>query len=139
VRSSHHESDDLHEHHPDDLADTDELDEDEVEPEADEVEGLERELDDEASPAADDEEESDQASLDELLAQRRAAKRGSDADDEADIMAFRPEPTGSGNERIPVRIAPVRDQQEFVCKRCHLVKPRVQLADAARGLCRDCA
>jgi hypothetical protein len=42
------------------------------------------------------------------------------------------------DERISSRVIPIKDRQEFVCARCRLVKPRVQLADPQRGLCRDC-
>jgi hypothetical protein len=41
-------------------------------------------------------------------------------------------------EPLPSVVVPIKDRQEFVCSNCHLVKARVQLADAARGLCRDC-
>jgi hypothetical protein len=53
-------------------------------------------------------------------------------------MSFASEAANPPPERMRVRIPPVRDRQEFVCKSCHLVKPRVQLADTKRGLCRDC-
>jgi hypothetical protein len=112
----------------DDLDDPEDVDEDEIDDEEqEEVAG------------SDDEEESDQASLDELLAQRAAARRGTeDSDDEADIMAFPSTVPKELRERVPTRVAPPRNRQEFVCARCRLVKPRVQLADEERGLCRDC-
>jgi hypothetical protein len=93
--------------------------------------------DDDALTALDDD-ESEQASLDELLAQRAAARRGSDdPDDEVELItAYVPEPVHTVDR--PAEVA-IRDRQEFVCNSCHLVKPRVQLADARRGLCRDCA
>jgi hypothetical protein len=122
---------------------------DELEPHNQEEEDLEEFEDDSAYEEEGSEEDeadssgnetSDQASLDELLAQRAASRRGTDAsDDEADIMAF---PSGTGGrlgDRRPTRLQAIRDRQEFVCSRCRLVKPRVQLADEARGLCRDCA
>ncbi|HVF52944.1 MAG TPA: DUF4193 family protein [Actinomycetota bacterium] len=97
-------------------------------------------LDDDELPAVIDEEDSDEASLDELLAQRAAARRGTDdSDEDDDIMAFgseRDEPTTV--EIPPSKITPIKDRQEFVCSNCHLVKARVQLADEAKGLCRDC-
>jgi Domain of unknown function (DUF4193) len=94
--------------------------------------------DDEGEGATKADEDPGQASLEELLAQRAAARRGTDdSDDEADIMAF-PSESARLRESLRTRVAPVRDRQEFVCKRCHLVKPRVQLADQQRGLCRDC-
>jgi hypothetical protein len=42
-------------------------------------------------------------------------------------------------ETLSVRIVP-RQEGEFVCQKCHLVKPiRSQLADRRRMYCRDCA
>jgi hypothetical protein len=78
------------------------------------------------------------ASLDELLAQRAAARRGGDdADDDDDIMALASE-RGELSESGSARVIPIKDQQEFVCNRCRLVKAKSQLADPQRGLCRDC-
>ena len=104
-------------------------DDDEVEAEADEADG------------SSDEEEEDGASLDELLARRAVTSGDSDdQDDEPGIMSLTSESVVAHSERpAPVRVAPVRERQEFVCNNCHLVKPRVQLADPRRGLCRDCA
>lgn len=113
-----------------DLAEVDDDDDDDE----DLAEGEEEEED----AALDDEEDGDQASLDELLAQRAAGRRGGDdADDNDDIMALSSEPAEPVIEAIPTRVAPVKDE-EFVCKSCHLVKPKVQLADPKRGYCRDC-
>jgi Domain of unknown function (DUF4193) len=42
-------------------------------------------------------------------------------------------------ETLSTRVIP-KQESEFVCQRCHLVKPiRSQLADRKRMLCRDCA
>ena len=117
---------------PEDVTPEDaEVDDEEVDlPEEDEEE-------DAALP--DEEEEGSQASLDELIAQRAAGRRGGDdADDDSDIMALASEPDEPVLEALPAKVAPIRDQKEFVCKSCYLVKPRVQLADAKREYCRDC-
>jgi hypothetical protein len=93
-----------------------------------------------ASGFADDEEEGDDSSLEQLLAQRSAARRASDEPEEnEDLMALASErePPLRG-EALNPRLIPVKDRQEFVCKRCFLVKARSQLADAERMLCRDC-
>lgn len=120
-----------------DIEDPDlELDDDEV------VAAVEDEDDEEEEDVAlpDEDEEEGQASLDELLAQRAAARRGTDdADDDSDIMALsseKDEPVALVD--LPARATPIKAGEEFVCKNCFLVKPRVQLADEARGLCRDC-
>jgi hypothetical protein len=98
--------------------------------------------DDDDSTATGDDEEEGEASLDEILAERSVAKRGSDEaeDEDEDIMALVPEPEVTTlDDVLPVEITPVRDQEEFVCSNCHLVKKKVQLVDAKRMLCRDCA
>jgi hypothetical protein len=89
--------------------------------------------------AAGDEEESEEASLEELLSQRAAARRGTDeSEDDDDIMALATEKDAIVDEPLPVKVIPIKDQKEFVCTHCHLVKARVQLADEERMLCRDC-
>jgi hypothetical protein len=88
--------------------------------------------------ALDDDDGSDQASLDELLA-RRAASEGDDSAEDGDITQLSSEERAPVLEHTRAVVTPVREREEFVCKSCHLVKPRVQLADGRRGLCRDCA
>lgn len=119
-------------------------DEDEIENE-EELENddeLDTDEDDEdlALAPTDDEDEEDESSLEELLAQRAAARRGTDdSEDDEDLLSLASEPdTIPSLEPIPARVIPLKDRQEFVCNRCHLVKARVQLADSERGLCRDC-
>jgi hypothetical protein len=104
---------------------------------------LDDEEDDESAAASgftDDDEEGDDSSLEQLLAQRSAARRAADEPEEnEDLMALASErePPLRG-EALNPRLIPVKDRQEFVCKRCFLVKARSQLADAERMLCRDC-
>jgi hypothetical protein len=126
----------------DDIEDSeknDEVEDEELEDLEEEVAGDDEEEEaEEAESSAEADDDPGQASLEELLAQRAAARRGTDdSDDEADVMALSSE-AARLRESTRTRVAPVRDRQEFVCKRCHLVKPRVQLADPERGLCRDC-
>lgn len=95
--------------------------------------------DDEDAALGDDEEEGDQTSLEDLIAQRAAGRKAAEeAGEEDDIMALASEPDEPVDETLPIRVAPISEQTEFVCKSCYLVKPRVQLADAERGYCRDC-
>jgi len=117
-----------------------------------EIDDVEEELDDDeiqdeedGSAAAsylgsDDEEEGEETSLEELLAQRAAARRPPDEDDDDDdIMSLASEKDPSiAGEPITPKVIPLKEQQEFVCQRCRLVKKRSQLADAERMLCRDC-
>ncbi|MQA98926.1 MAG: DUF4193 family protein [Actinobacteria bacterium] len=117
------------------------LDEEELE---DEDEDSEDEDDEgqEAAGSTDDDEESDETSLEDLLAKRAAARRGGEDSDE-DVteilgMSSEREPSTLDVDPPPGKVTPIRSD-EFVCARCYLVKPRVQLADPERGLCRDCA
>jgi hypothetical protein len=116
----------------DEIETEEELEDEEIDPDEDD--------EDLALAGSDDEDEEDESSLEELLAQRAAARRGTDeAEDEDDLMGLASEPdTIAPLEPIPARVIPLKDRQEFVCNRCRLVKARVQLADAERGLCRDC-
>jgi hypothetical protein len=105
--------------------------------EADSDDDEEEEDDEEDEYAVSSDDGSDQTSLEELLAQRAARRGISETEEEPDIMALVPG-RDTIDERIPSRVIPFKDRQEFVCARCRLVKPRVQLADPERGLCRDC-
>ena len=112
--------------------------------EPEEVEELDEELesddddDEDADVTALTEDDTEEASLDELLAQRAAARRGTDESEEEDIMSLASERQLPAIGPLPTKVIPVKDRQEFVCERCHLVKARSQLADPERGLCRDC-
>lgn len=85
---------------------------------------------------ADDDDAGPESSLDELLARRaaKAALEGEEGDGGADLPSLLDDEPGA----FKVRAAPPK-RPEFVCSRCRLVKPRVQLSDATRSLCRDCA
>jgi hypothetical protein len=97
----------------------------------------EDEDDDEALPEPPDEEAEEEASLEELLAQRASRRAQEDGEDETDIMALASERETPMTGPPPTKVIPMA-RREFVCKRCHLVKARSQLADVERGLCRDC-
>lgn len=103
------------------------------------LEDLDDEDDDDAEVVLDDVDDDEaEASLDEILAQRPQARRAGEDADEDDLLAFSPEPKLGSADPLPSKITPIKEQAEFVCKRCHLVKKRSQLADAKRTLCRDC-
>ncbi len=119
--------------------------EDEIEPtDEDDLEDLEDDEDEVAVGVAiageGDDEEGEDASLEDLLAQRATGRRaaGEADEDEDDILALSRERELALNEQIKTKVIPIKDRQEFVCNRCHLVKARSQLADEDRVLCRDC-
>jgi hypothetical protein len=119
--------------------DEEELDDDDADD--DEDSGEDDEDDQETAGSAEDG-DSDETSLEDLLAQRAAARRAGE-DSEGDVteileMSSQPESSTMDVEPPPGKVTPIRSD-EFVCARCYLVKPRVQLADVERGLCRDCA
>jgi hypothetical protein len=103
--------------------DVEALDEDEDLEEDDEEESTDDEEDEEAIVS-----ESDAASLEELLAQRTAARRAADdadEDEDEDFGALSSEAARSAGGVKP-KSSPLRNREE------------VQLADAERMLCRDC-
>ncbi|MGH2747973.1 MAG: DUF4193 family protein [Actinomycetota bacterium] len=112
----------------------------------DDLEDLDEDEDDDEG--ADEDEEADdeddvggQESLEELLDQKPSPKRGAarpDSDEDTDIMALTSERDDRVGARLPSRVTPIKDKEEFVCRGCYLVKSKWQLADKERGLCRDC-
>lgn len=130
---------------------TDELEELDDDEDLDDVdlEDLEDDLEDLDSDEDEDEDDDDedddggggQESLEELLDQKPSPKRGvarPDSDEDTDIMALTSERDDRVGARLPSRVTPIRDKEEFVCRGCYLVKSKWQLADKERGLCRDC-
>jgi hypothetical protein len=119
----------------DEELDTDEDDEGEDEDDESDDDGPE------AAGSTDDDDDSDETSLEDLLAKRAAARRGGDDSEEnvTEILEMSSERDPSTLDVDPPagKVTPIRSD-EFVCRRCYLAKPRVQLADAERGLCRDC-
>jgi Domain of unknown function (DUF4193) len=126
------------------LAANDELEQlepQEQELEAEELEASDEEDEDIAQLAAgDDEPDPAESSLDELLAPHASTRRGrEESEEEEDIIsALVPDPDIAVVEPLPSVVLPIKDNQEFVCTSCHLVKARSQLVDESRGLCRDC-
>jgi Domain of unknown function (DUF4193) len=90
-----------------------------------------------APAAAEPEDDSVEASLDEILTKKPEERPASDEDeDEESILSLGRE---DRIETLSVKVEPKKDT-EFVCQNCHLVKPiRSQLADRKRMFCRDCA
>ncbi len=87
-----------------------------------------------AVPAAEEGEEEEEevddedveASLDEILKERLVVE-----EEEEDV------PETEDRSEISERVLP-KQPDEFVCSSCFLVKHSSQLADPAKGLCRDC-
>jgi hypothetical protein len=75
-----------------------------------------------------------ESSLEELLAKREPRPAEEEEEDDSLVSMGREERL----EPLAVKVVPPSDK-EFVCKNCHLVKHRSQLADKARMFCRDCA
>jgi hypothetical protein len=86
------------------------------------------------TPAAAPEEGEVESSLEELLAKREARPAEEEEEDDSVLNLGREERL----EPLAVKVIPPSDK-EFVCRNCHLVKHRAQLADKVRMLCRDCA
>ena len=84
--------------------------------------------------ADEEEEQTVDASLDELLA-KRAEEKGEEEEEESILDLERDD---EKSESLAVKVLP-KQQDEFVCKNCFLVKHRSQLADKKRMFCRDCA
>ena len=87
-----------------------------------------------ATPAAEPAEGEVESSLEELLAKREPRPAEEEDDDDSMLTIGREERL----EPLAVKVIPPSDK-EFVCKNCHLVKHRSQLADRNRMFCRDCA
>ena len=75
-----------------------------------------------------------ESSLEELLAKREGRPAEEEEEDDSMLAMGRDERL----EPLAVKVVPPSDK-EFVCKNCHLVKHRSQLADRDRMFCRDCA
>lgn len=101
-----------------------------VDDEVDEIEA-------EAETAEEEEDEGTEASLDQILDQRAKAELVAVDDDDNDLLELVSEEL-AGVTPLRAKITPVKEKQEFVCARCHLVKNRSQMADPKRVLCRDC-
>jgi Domain of unknown function (DUF4193) len=87
-----------------------------------------------ATPAPDRENGEVESSLEELLAKREPRPAEEEDEDDSILALGRDERL----EPLAVKVVPPSDK-EFVCKNCHLVKHRSQLANKERMLCRDCA
>jgi len=141
----------------DDVAGPDDIDEDALDlDEADEVEEIDDELEEDLTPDLETDDEIDvievvvasperiveeedededepededvEASLDVILKERLVVEDEPEDDDVADV-----EDRSEASERVLPK-----QPDEFVCRSCFLVKHPSQLADKKRMLCRDC-
>lgn len=93
------------------------------------------EEDDAPAAEADGEEESGDASLEEVMTAKPGEGVVAEEEEESILSLGREDRI----ETLSVRVEPKKDT-EFVCQKCYLVKPiRSQLADKKRMYCRDCA
>jgi Domain of unknown function (DUF4193) len=117
---------------------TDEMTEDEELEPTDDDDGDEGDAPEPAAttPATDGEggTEGVESSLEELLAKREGRPAEEEEEDDSMLAIGRDERL----EPLAVKVVPPTDK-EFVCRNCHLVKHRSQLADRDRMFCRDCA
>jgi Domain of unknown function (DUF4193) len=122
------------------MATNDELDQLEPQEQDLEDEEFEGEDDDASLLVSGEEAEEGDTSLDEILTARPSPRRAREEPEEEEdiISALVPDSDVVAVEPLPSAVIPIKDHQEFVCNNCHLVKARSQLADQARGLCRDC-
>jgi hypothetical protein len=92
---------------------------------------------DEATVEVEPEDDSIEASLDEILTKKPEERPVAEEEEEDEsILSLGRE---DRIETLSVKVEPKKDT-EFVCRNCHLVKPiRSQLADKKRMFCRDCA
>lgn len=98
----------------------------------DQTEAIEQENDDDEAV-----EEGEEASLDELLAKKsKSQEESEDAGEEETILNLERDDRGAAS--LPGKVTP-KQETEFVCKNCFLVKHQSQLADPKRTLCKDCA
>ncbi len=112
----------------DEIADVDDVVEVPVAPRAVAAEGDELLAEDEEDELEDDDVE---ASLDVILKERLVVVDEEDEEDEEEPSDAEDRAEGT------TRVLP-KQPGEFVCQSCFLVKSDTQLADAKRGLCRDC-
>jgi hypothetical protein len=116
---------------------TDEMTEDEELEPTDDDDGDEGDAPEPAATPATDGEggtEGVESSLEELLAKREGRPAEEEEEDDSMLAIGRDERL----EPLAVKVVPPTDK-EFVCRNCHLVKHRSQLADRDRMFCRDCA
>lgn len=92
----------------------------------------------EAETAEEEDDEDTEASLDQILDQRAKAELVAVDDEVDDDLLELVSEDLAGVTPLRAKITPVKEKQEFVCARCHLVKNRSQMADPKRVLCRDC-
>lgn len=133
------DTEDLGEPEPGEL-DDDGLGDDLGEPDLEQEDLAEEDLaeDEENTEEAEEEAEAGDESLEGILNQHGSRLASDDDGDEADVIALVSERDDTVTGDLPERVVPIKSRQEFVCRRCFLVKSRTQLADRERQLCRDC-
>jgi hypothetical protein len=96
------------------------------------------EEDEEARGAeADGDDETGEASLEEILTKKPEERPTPEEEEEEDsILSLGRE---ERIETLSVKVIPPDPNKEFTCRKCYLVKHRSQLADKKRMYCRDCA
>jgi hypothetical protein len=89
------------------------------------------------APEGELDDETGDASLEEILTKKPEERPAPEEEDEEDsILSLGRE---ERIETLSVKVIPPDPNKEFTCRKCYLVKHRSQLADKKRMYCRDCA
>ena len=93
--------------------------------------------DEDAEPGeADLDDDTGDASLEEILTKKPEERPAPEEEEEEDsILSLGRE---ERIETLSVKVVPPDPNKEFTCRNCYLVKHRSQLADKKRMFCRDC-
>ena len=89
------------------------------------------------APREDEDETTVESSLEELLQKKAAERPAEEAEDDVlDLELSHDEQAGT--DALVVKALP-KQENEFTCRSCFLVKHQSQLANRRKSICRDCA
>ncbi len=101
-------------------------------------EGVQEMATDYDAPRKNEEDQSEE-SIEELKARRHDKNSGKVDEDEAEAAeSFELPGADLSHEELAVEVKP-KQEDEFTCMSCFLVRHRSQLADERKMICRDCA
>lgn len=89
------------------------------------------------APREEEDETTVESSLEELLQKKAAERPAEEAEDDVlDLELSHEEQVGS--DSLVIKALP-KQENEFTCRSCFLVKHQSQLANRRKSICRDCA